>query len=116
MLSDLGPVAALTTDVSVRELAAAIARGDSLLIVDVREKHELAIASFPEALHVPLRTLPARASELPRDRTLVLACHHGQRSQNALEFLQRQGFTRLQNLTGGIDAWSLEVDKTVPRY
>ena len=103
-------------DISVRELAEALSRGDDVQIVDVREAHELAIARFPSALHVPLGTLPARVKELPTSRTLVLACHHGQRSQRALEWLRAQGFTRLQNLTGGIDAWSREVDSTVPRY
>ena len=57
-----------------------------------------------------------RAGELPRERTLVLMCHRGSRSQKALEILRGQGFTRLRNLTGGIDAWSREVDGSVPRY
>ena len=110
------PRRAASTDISARALAEALARGEDLAIVDVREPHELAIARFPQALHVPLRTLAARARELPTGRTLVLACHHGQRSQRALEYLQAEGFTRVKNLTGGIDAWSLEVDKTIPRY
>jgi adenylyltransferase/sulfurtransferase len=104
------------SEISVRELADALARGDDLLIVDVREPFELAIARFPGALHIPLGALPARAEELPSTRTLVLACHRGTRSQRALEMLRAKGFTRLQNLTGGIDAWSREVDRTVPRY
>ena len=110
------PKPATRSDVSARELADALARGDDVLIVDVREPFELAIARFPGALHVPLGTLPARAQELPATRTLVLACHKGTRSQRALELLRERGFTRLQNLTGGIDAWSREVDSTVPRY
>ena len=101
---------------SARELAEALARGDDLVIVDVREPHELAIAHFPDALHVPLGTIPLRANELPTTRTLVLACHRGVRSQRALEILRERGFTRLKNLTGGIDAWSREVDTAVPRY
>jgi adenylyltransferase/sulfurtransferase len=101
---------------SARELADAIARGEDLLVVDVREPHELAIARFPDALHIPLRTVPARATELPRERTLVLTCHKGVRSMRALEILRELGFSRLKNLAGGIDAWSREVDSSVPRY
>jgi adenylyltransferase/sulfurtransferase len=106
-------------ELSARELAERIARHEDLLVVDVREPHELALSSLPHerlVLHVPLRTLPQRTSELPRDRPIVLMCHRGSRSQKALEILRGQGFTQLQNLTGGIDAWSREVDSTVPRY
>ncbi len=99
-----------------RELAERLARGEDLFIVDVREAHELAIARLPGALHLPLGQIPARAHELPTDRTLVLACHHGARSMRALEVLRERGFTRLRNLSGGIDAWSREVDSAVPRY
>lgn len=101
---------------SARELADRFARGDDLVLVDVREPHELAIARFPNALHVPMRQVPDRMHELPRDRAVVLACHVGSRSQRVLEFLKQQGFTRLRNLTGGIDAWSRDVDPNVPRY
>src|ERR1051326_3043739 len=101
---------------SARELAEALARGGALVSVDVRAPHGPAIAHFPDALHVPLGTIPLRANELPTTRTLVLACHRGVRSQRALEILRERGFTRLKNLTGGIDAWSREVDTAVPRY
>jgi len=103
-------------EMSVRELSDRLARHEDLLLVDVREPHELAIASFPKAVHVPLRTVPARASELPRDTLLVLTCHKGIRSMRALEILRELGFTQLRNLSGGIDAWSREVDSSVPRY
>jgi adenylyltransferase/sulfurtransferase len=102
--------------VTAKQLAERLARGEDLVLVDVREPHELAIARFPNALHVPMREIPARMRELPTDRTVVLACHHGNRSQRVLEFLKQQGWTRLQNLTGGIDSWSREVDTSVPRY
>jgi len=102
---------------TVRDFADRLARGEDLVLVDVREPHELALARFPGApLHVPLRAVPVRAAELPRERLLVLACHKGIRSQRALEILRELGFTRLKNLAGGIDAWSREVDSSVPRY
>ena len=110
------PVGPQSTGISARELADLLAHGDNLLLVDVREPHELAIARLPGALHLPLGQVPVRAHELPKDRTIVLACHRGLRSMRALELLRERGFTRLLNLSGGIDEWSREVDKSVPRY
>ena len=57
-----------------------------------------------------------RCSQLDRDALIVFQCHHGIRSQNAAEYFRQQGFTNLCNLQGGIDAWSLQVDPSVPRY
>jgi rhodanese-related sulfurtransferase len=101
---------------SVRELAERLSRGDALTIVDVREAEELRIASFPGALHIPLATLPLRLADLPKDRTLVLACHHGNRSMMAVRFLRAQGRTDVLNLDGGIEAWARDVDPKVKRY
>lgn len=115
-LCGTSPRPAEAADIGARELADRLARGEDLVIVDVREPHELAIAHFPQAVHMPLGVLPLRAHELPATRTLVLACHHGARSARAQQILRERGFTRVRNLLGGIEAWSLEVDKTVPRY
>lgn len=106
-----GPV-----DLSARELAERLARGEDLLLVDVREASELAVARFPDALHIPLATVPLRLAELPTDRTIVLACHHGGRSMRALQYLRSRGYTDLRNLAGGIDAWACEVDPAMRRY
>ncbi len=67
---------------------------------------------------IPLGQVPARMAEIARDKDVVVHCHHGIRSAQAIRFLVDSGFdpTRLWNLAGGIDAWSLEVDPTVPRY
>ena len=102
--------------ISARELADRMSRGEALLVVDVREPFELRLAQFPEAMHVPLAQVPEKVRDLPTDRLIVLACHRGARSMRALEFLKGKGFTRLRNLSGGIDAWSREVDNSVPRY
>lgn len=106
-----GPV-----DITARELAQRLERGDDLLLVDVREASELAVAKFPNALHIPLALVPLRLAELPTDRTIVLACHHGGRSMRALQFLRSRGYTDLRNLDGGIDAWACEVDPSLRRY
>ena len=103
-------------DISPRELRARLDRGDSVSIVDVREPHEERIARIAGATLIPLRTLPARLGELDRRREIVLMCHHGVRSRQALEFLRREGFANVRNLSGGIDAWSREVDPSVSRY
>jgi sulfur-carrier protein adenylyltransferase/sulfurtransferase len=103
-------------DIDPRPLQALRERGDDLLLLDVREPHEFAIARLEGAKLVPLATLPARVSELDSSRPIVVYCHHGMRSRVALDFLRRAGFAKLKNLRGGIDAWSRDVDPTVPRY
>jgi rhodanese-related sulfurtransferase len=67
-------------------------------------------------LSVPLGQLPARLRELPEDRDLVLVCHHGNRSQNAAQWLAQNGYPNVHNLRGGIEAWAVEVDPAVGRY
>jgi len=85
------------------------------LIVDVREPSEWNMVHIPESLHLPLGKLPLRYKELPRDRDLLLLCHHGMRSQRAAEFLSEKGF-KVSNLSGGIDRWATERDPSLPRY
>lgn len=99
----------------VEQLAEELGSGN-VVVLDVREADELAIARLPSALHVPLRELPARIDELPRDRTLAVLCHHGVRSAMAAGLLRSAGLTDVVNVAGGIDAWSLRVDPEVPRY
>ena len=103
-------------EMSVREFADRRARGEDMLLVDVREGFELRLAEFPGAVHIPMAQVPERMEELPDDRLIVLACHKGTRSLRVLEFLKEQGYSKLRNLAGGIDAWSREVDRSVPRY
>ena len=91
-------------------------RGQTVVLVDVREPIELQIASLPFAIHVPMREIPTRAGQLPRDVPLVIMCHGGARSRRVAEFLLGNGFDNVLNLKGGIDAWSTEIDPLVPRY
>jgi rhodanese-related sulfurtransferase len=85
-------------------------------IVDVREPWEFERCRIEGSHLVPLRELTARFRELPQDRDLVLVCHHGGRSAQAAEWLSRNGFPRVRNLAGGVDAWSRTVDPAMPRY
>ncbi|HKQ58768.1 MAG TPA: molybdopterin-synthase adenylyltransferase MoeB [Candidatus Eisenbacteria bacterium] len=103
-------------EISARELNERYQRGDNFMLIDVREPHEWEISRLPGATLMPLNTLPARLAELDTSREIVLQCHHGQRSMRALEFLRQSGFRKLKNLRGGIDAWSKDVDPSVPRY
>ena len=97
-------------------LAARLARRDDIDLIDVREPYEWQIAHIEGARLVPLPTLGRAMAELDRRREIVVYCHHGMRSASAAELLRQSGFTRVRNLAGGIDRWSIEVDPTVPRY
>ncbi len=101
---------------TVKELAARRQRGDDLILIDVREPHEWSVARIDGATLVPLRTIPQAAGTLDRDRDLVVYCHTGVRSGRAVEYLRQLGFDRAWNLAGGIHAWSLEIDPSVPVY
>ena len=103
-------------EIDALELKARRARGEDLVLVDVREPHERRIALIEGAVPIPLGELPARVRELDPAREIVLHCHHGVRSLRALEFLRQSGFQRLKSLRGGIEAWSRDVDPAVPRY
>jgi rhodanese-related sulfurtransferase len=99
-----------------RELAERLAQPGTPLLVDVREPKEWQFCHIAGAVHLPMNQLAQRLDELDREREVVVYCHHGIRSQLAAEFLSRQGFKRVYNLVGGIDAWSMEVDPSAPRY
>ena len=91
-------------------------RRDEVTLLDVREPAELQAAHVADALHIPMRTVPGRLDELDPAHTFVVMCHGGVRSLRVAEFLAASGYARVFNLTGGIDAWSLEIDSSVPRY
>jgi adenylyltransferase/sulfurtransferase len=110
------PAKALETEIAPAELSRRVSTGDAPFMLDVREPFEHRIARIEGAELVPMAALRAALSRLPRDREMVVYCHHGQRSAAAAEFLRSQGFARVRNLTGGIDRWSVDVDATVPRY
>lgn len=89
--------------------------GEDVYVLDVREPHEFQIANIGGNL-IPLNDLPQRVGELDREKNIVVHCKMGGRSQKAAEFLQQQGFRHVENLAGGITAWSEKVDPKVPKY
>jgi len=89
---------------------------DRPLLVDVREPWEYALCRIEGSLHIPLKEVPQRLSELDPEQDIVTFCHHGMRSLQAASYLARQGFSRVQSLQGGIDAWAKNVDPKMARY
>jgi len=106
----------MVTSLSAQHLRERLDAGDTLTVLDVREPEEIAIARFDGALEIPMQDIPARVGELDPGAEIVVVCHHGVRSAHVAMFLVDQGFSRVLNLTGGIDAWALEVDRSLTRY
>jgi rhodanese-related sulfurtransferase len=104
------------TQISVEELAQWRASGKPFVLLDVREPHELQLASLPDALHIPMRQIPARLAELDPESEIAVLCHLGGRSERVAQFLSVQGYRSVHNVAGGIDAYAKRVDKNVPRY
>ncbi len=102
--------------ISAPALKARMDGGRPFVLVDVREPHEYEINRIPGSRLLPLGQLAERMHELSSADDIVLHCKAGLRSAQALAILRQAGFTRLKNLTGGIDAWATEVDPTMPRY
>ena len=102
--------------ISPKELKIRLDKGDKLVLVDVREEWEYSLAKLGGSILIPLGTLPQSLAQLNRESEIIAICHHGMRSADATNFLVQQGFPNVKNLVGGIDAWSTQVDGTVPRY
>ena len=98
------------------EIKKRLDQGDSIFLLDVREPQEYAFARIEGAHLIPLGELPYRYQELDAEKEILVYCHHGIRSLQAANFLLQMGFKNVKNLSGGIDAWSLQSDLQVPRY
>ena len=103
-------------EISAQELQREWERNSDLLVIDVREPHEYEITHIQGAVLIPLGELPDRLNELDGHREIVTHCHHGARSLKALEILKAAGFSKVRSLRGGIDAWAVNVDPSLPRY
>ena len=89
-------------------------------MLDVREPHELQRASVKadgfDLQTIPMGVLPVRLSELTPGQPVACLCHHGGRSMQVAHFLKSRGFEHVANIAGGINAWSAELDPSIPRY
>lgn len=103
-------------NISVQDVKKRLDAGEPLLLLDIREVPELARSQLDGAHHIPMGQIGARLAEIPRDRPVVIFCHHGIRSAVVVDQLRDMGITNVLNMAGGIDAWSREVDSSIPRY
>jgi adenylyltransferase/sulfurtransferase len=102
-------------ELTVFELRDLLAAKGAVTLLDVREPWEFAIAHLEGSTLVPLGSLPERLGELDPAREVITICHTGRRSLQAAHFLQRQGL-RARSLKGGVEAWAVSVDRSMPRY
>jgi sulfur-carrier protein adenylyltransferase/sulfurtransferase len=102
-------------EISVEELKRRRDANEDIYVLDVREPHEYQICNLGGHL-IPLNDLPKRVSELDSSREIVAHCKMGGRSAKAVDFLRQAGFTKVKNLTGGINAWADRVDPSMPKY
>jgi rhodanese-related sulfurtransferase len=108
-------------EITVEALAQRIAEADTpLQLIDVREPQEIAIAALPNFQVFPLSQSAEWTATLPTQldphRETYVMCHHGMRSAQMCQWLTQQGFTNVKNIVGGIDAYALAVDSSLPRY
>jgi rhodanese-related sulfurtransferase len=89
---------------------------EDFVLLDCREPKEIAIARVPGAVEIPMMEIPQRVGELDRSKEIAVMCHHGMRSQQVAEYLAHLGFPRIDSVTGGIDAWSAQVDPKIAQY
>ncbi|PJA78059.1 MAG: rhodanese [Nitrospirae bacterium CG_4_9_14_3_um_filter_51_5] len=106
----------MSDTITVRELKARIDKGDKIFLLDVREPHEYSLAKIGGSVLIPLGQVPHSLKQLDPNVEIVAYCHKGMRSADAVGFLLQQGFSNVKNLIGGIEAWSIEIDQSVPRY
>lgn len=106
----------MVPEISARELDARLRGPTPPLLIDVREPHEWAFCRIAGAQLKPMSQIMSWLGALDPQAEMVFQCHSGVRSLQVAQYLQSQGFQHVYNLRGGIDAWSLEVDPSVPRY
>jgi rhodanese-related sulfurtransferase len=107
----------LDYEITAKDLAERLKSSTELKVVDVREPWEYETAHIAGTILMPMGDVPSRANaELDPDEAVVILCHAGVRSMNVTAWLRNQGFEKAQSLRGGIDAWSREIDPSVPRY
>ena len=109
-------VAAMIEEIAPQEFRLRCATSELWQLLDVREDWELQTAAVEGTINIPMAAIPTRLAELDAARPVAVMCHSGVRSRRVAEFLKENGFEQVANVTGGIDAWSLTVDTSVPRY
>lgn len=103
-------------EISVRQLKEKLDRQENVVLLDIREPHEVKLARIEGAVHIPMGEVPQRVEELSREKEILVHCHTGMRSLLVGQYLLEAGFPRVASVAGGIEAWSREIDPKVPRY
>jgi len=104
-------------EITVAQLQSLLATEHPPLLLDVREPWEYQTAHIEGATLIPMNEIPGRAhQELDEEASILVLCHHGARSLSVAAWLRQQGFDKAQSVSGGIDAWSAQVDPILPRY
>ena len=103
-------------EISVTQAEEIREKNPSCIFLDVRQDEEVAFCQISDAFHIPLAELPNRFHALPNDQTIIVYCHHGMRSLQAVQFLRSKGLNNAINLQGGIHAWSTIIDPLIPTY
>jgi rhodanese-related sulfurtransferase len=106
----------MPAELSPTHLKALWDQGQKPCVLDVREDWELAIARLDPVMHIPMAQIPDRLAELPRAGLIVVLCRSGGRSMQVARFLERNGYTEVANLSGGILAWHEQVDSRIAVY
>ena len=104
-------------ELSPREFLDRRERGEDMTLLDVREDWEIEKAPVPtDVVHIPMGEISDRISELDPNKETVVICRSGGRSGQVAQYLERQGFGKVFNLSGGILAWSRVIDPRIPQY
>ena len=103
-------------EITPQDLKARLDGKDRPVLLDVRDDWETKLCRLDNALHIPMEELELRTDELNPADELVVYCHHGVRSAAVADYLRRLGFTRVRNLSGGLDAWARAVEPGMRRY
>lgn len=103
-------------DIAPEEFVRRRESGELWQLLDVRETWEIETAGIDNTINIPMAEIPARIAELDASQAIAVLCHSGGRSARVADYLAQSGFERVANVVGGIDAWSVNVDSSIPRY
>ena len=106
----------MAEQITAEELKRRLDSHDPITVVDVRDPWEVQICRLENSLHMPMEEIPFRIDELNPEDEFVVICHQGVRSAAICDWMERQGYLRVKNLAGGLDAWARTVDPTMRRY
>jgi len=108
--------AQMNLEINPQELRQRQERDEELFLLDVREPWERQTAWIEPSRHIPMGDIPSSLCELDPEKHIIVYCHHGVRSLNVTDWLRKQGYEKVQSMSGGIDRWSVQIDPQVPRY